>query len=120
LHRRAVCGAGRGDGGGAARRRRAAGAAGRAGRGPRVGRAGGGRLRRARGDHIGLRDAGGGPMTVPDFTRVPLFDGPVGGGPVGGGPVGGGPVGGGAGPVEWSGGVPVWESPEGIAVKPLY
>ncbi len=38
---------------------------------------------------------------IPDFTRVPLQDGKASG-------------------QEWTGDVPVWESPEGVAVKPLY
>jgi methylmalonyl-CoA mutase len=38
---------------------------------------------------------------IPDFTQVPLQDGT-------------------SAAAEWSGGVPVWDSPEGIGVKPLY
>jgi methylmalonyl-CoA mutase len=38
---------------------------------------------------------------IPDFTRVPLQDGS-------------------ADAAEWAGDVPVWDSPEGIGVKPLY
>ncbi|QYN31877.1 methylmalonyl-CoA mutase [Pseudonocardia sp. DSM 110487] len=38
---------------------------------------------------------------IPDFTRVPLRDGS-------------------ADAAEWAGDVPVWDSPEGIGVKPLY
>jgi methylmalonyl-CoA mutase len=38
---------------------------------------------------------------IPDFTQVPLQDGS-------------------AEAAEWSGDVPVWDSPEGIGVKPLY
>ncbi|OZM75969.1 methylmalonyl-CoA mutase [Pseudonocardia sp. MH-G8] len=40
-------------------------------------------------------------MTIPDFTQVPLDGGAA--------PAGG-----------WTGDVPIWESPEGIGVKPLY